>query len=56
MDPQLKQVYPSKAAMKAAQLIIDCLHHDTDYRPSMEKVVARLEEINSIKIIPPETC
>ncbi|CAH1430949.1 unnamed protein product [Lactuca virosa] len=30
-------------------------HHDTDYRPSMEKVVARLEEINSIKIIP-ETC
>ncbi|KAL4575394.1 hypothetical protein LXL04_022237 [Taraxacum kok-saghyz] len=50
IDPRLEQVYPSKGAMKAAKLIQNCLDNDPKRRPSMEEVVACLEEINSIKI------
>ncbi|KAL4575393.1 hypothetical protein LXL04_022236 [Taraxacum kok-saghyz] len=49
IDPRLEQVYPSKGAMKAAKLIQNCLDNDPKHRPSMEEVVASLEEINSIK-------
>lgn len=50
MDPRLEQVYPSKGAMKVAELILNCLEEEPIHRPSMEEVVARLEKINTIKI------
>ncbi|CAI9296343.1 unnamed protein product [Lactuca saligna] len=50
MDPRLEQVYSSKGAMKVAKLILNCLEPDPIRRPSMEKVVARLQEINTIKL------
>ena len=50
IDPRLEQVYPSKGAMKAAKLIQSCLDINPKDRPSMEEVVACLDEINSIKI------
>ncbi|KAL4575392.1 hypothetical protein LXL04_022235 [Taraxacum kok-saghyz] len=50
MDPRLQRVYPLKGAMKAAKLIQNCLDNDPKHRPSMEEVMASLEEINSIKI------
>ncbi|CAH1430953.1 unnamed protein product [Lactuca virosa] len=50
MDPRLEQVYTSKGAMKVAKLILNCLEEEPIHRPPMEEVVARLEEINTIKI------
>ncbi|KAJ0718352.1 putative transferase, protein kinase RLK-Pelle-CrRLK1L-1 family [Helianthus annuus] len=48
MDPRLEQNYPSKAACKAAKLILTCLEHLPENRPSMEEVVSHLEGINAI--------
>lgn len=50
MDPRLEQFYPSKGAMEVAKLILNCLEPDPVCRPSMEKVAACLEEINTIKL------
>ena len=52
MDPRLEQDYPSKGAIMAGKLIIDCLDLNPNHRPSMEQVVVSLDEINSIKMKP----
>ncbi|PWA58844.1 serine/threonine-protein kinase, active site protein [Artemisia annua] len=52
MDPRLEQDYPSKGAIMAGELIIDCLDLNPNQRPSMEQVVLSLDEINSIKMKP----
>nr|KAJ0189365.1 hypothetical protein LSAT_V11C800399900 [Lactuca sativa] len=49
MDPRLEQVYPLNGALKLAKLILNCVEPEPIRRPSMEEVVAHLEEINSIK-------
>ncbi|CAI9296321.1 unnamed protein product [Lactuca saligna] len=49
MDPRLEQVYPLNGALKLAKLILNCVELEPIRRPSMEEVVARLKEINSIK-------
>ncbi|KAL3736450.1 hypothetical protein ACJRO7_025404 [Eucalyptus globulus] len=48
MDPRLKGQYPLKAATQAAKLILKCLEADPKVRPSMEEVLATLENINTI--------
>ncbi|KAL3736452.1 hypothetical protein ACJRO7_025406 [Eucalyptus globulus] len=48
MDPILKGRYPLKAATQAAKLILKCLEADPKARPSMEEVLATLENINTI--------
>ncbi|KAK2632541.1 hypothetical protein EUGRSUZ_L01424 [Eucalyptus grandis] len=48
MDPRLKGQYPLKAATQAAKLILKCLEVDPKVRPSMEEVLATLENINTI--------
>lgn len=55
IDPRLDQDYPSKAAIKASELILSCLEADPKNRPSMEDVVVSLEEISAIKAKPKET-
>ncbi|XP_024989958.1 probable serine/threonine-protein kinase PIX13 [Cynara cardunculus var. scolymus] len=52
MDPRMEQVYPSTCAIKAAGLIRHCLDPNPNNRPSMEEVVASLEEMNAIKMKP----
>ncbi|XAR64262.1 Non-specific serine/threonine protein kinase [Bertholletia excelsa] len=50
MDPRLENQYPSRAAFQAAELILKCLESDPKNRPSMEQVLAALEEISTIKM------
>ncbi|XAR64263.1 Non-specific serine/threonine protein kinase [Bertholletia excelsa] len=50
MDPRLENQYPSKAAFQVAELILKCLESDPKNRPSMEEVLAALEEISTIKM------
>ncbi|KAF5794392.1 putative non-specific serine/threonine protein kinase [Helianthus annuus] len=52
MDLQLEQHYPSQGVIKAGELIRKCLDVNPNHRPSMEKVVASLEEINAIRMKP----
>ncbi|MFS7904343.1 putative non-specific serine/threonine protein kinase [Helianthus anomalus] len=52
MDPRLEQYYPSQGVIKAGELIRKCLDVNPNHRPSMEKVVASLEEINAIRMTP----
>jgi len=48
MDSRLEGRYPLKAATQAAELILKCLEADPKVRPSMEEVLATLENINTI--------
>lgn len=54
MDPNLEHSYPSKGAVRAAELIQRCLESDPKNRPSMEEVLLDLEQINAIKTKPKE--
>ncbi|KAL3538972.1 hypothetical protein ACH5RR_002338 [Cinchona calisaya] len=47
MDPRLEGKYPTKAAVKMAQLSRKCLDYDHKARPSMKQVVDALEHIES---------
>ncbi|XP_059636830.1 probable serine/threonine-protein kinase PIX13 [Cornus florida] len=55
MDPNLENQYPPKAAIQAAELILNCLESDPKNRPSMEEVLQSLEEINAIKMKPKDS-
>ncbi|KAJ8647192.1 hypothetical protein MRB53_000215 [Persea americana] len=52
MDQRLEGQYPSKGAVQAAQLILQCLRPDPRKRPSMTEVVEALEQIQAIKHMP----
>ncbi|PKU81805.1 probable serine/threonine-protein kinase PIX13 [Dendrobium catenatum] len=45
MDPKLEGKYPSKGALRAAQLTLRCLSQEPKKRPSMKEVVEILEGI-----------
>jgi serine/threonine protein kinase len=47
MDQRLAGQYPSKAAANAARLAYNCLCGDPKSRPSMDEVLAKLEEIEA---------
>ncbi|KAK1653361.1 hypothetical protein QYE76_071166 [Lolium multiflorum] len=47
MDQRLGGQYPSKAAANAARLAYNCLCGDPKSRPSMDEVLAKLEEIEA---------
>jgi serine/threonine protein kinase len=49
VDPRLEGQYPSKAALRAAQLTLSCLAGDPKNRPSMAEVVVVLEEIERMR-------
>lgn len=49
MDPRLEGKYPSKAALEAADLTINCLASEPKNRPSMKQVVEKLEQIEAMK-------
>ncbi|KQJ84063.1 probable serine/threonine-protein kinase PIX13 isoform X3 [Brachypodium distachyon] len=49
VDPRLEGQYPSKAALRAAQLTLSCLAGEPRNRPSMAEVVAVLEEIEGMR-------
>ncbi|XP_072958576.1 probable serine/threonine-protein kinase PIX13 isoform X2 [Typha angustifolia] len=49
MDQRFEGRYPSKGALRAAQLTLRCLAGDPRKRPSMKEVLATLIEIQSIK-------
>ncbi|XBI57708.1 hypothetical protein VPH35_039052 [Triticum aestivum] len=49
VDPRLEGQYPSKAALRAAQLTLSCLAGEPRNRPSMAEVVAALEEIERMR-------
>lgn len=49
MDPRLDQEYPTKGAIKAAELILSCLELEPKKRPLMKEVVLGLQGINAIK-------
>ncbi|TVU27961.1 hypothetical protein EJB05_19466, partial [Eragrostis curvula] len=48
VDPRLEGQYSSRGAQRAAQLTLRCLAADHKNRPSMNEVVAVLEEIDSM--------
>lgn len=48
MDSRLEGRYPSKAAVQIAQLALTCLGPEPKTRPSMEKVVEKLEQLDAI--------
>ncbi|XP_010063131.2 probable serine/threonine-protein kinase PBL11 isoform X2 [Eucalyptus grandis] len=48
MDPRLEGRYPLEAATQAAGLTLKCLEDEPKARPSMDKVLATLEHINTI--------
>ncbi|CAK9153904.1 unnamed protein product [Ilex paraguariensis] len=54
MDKGLEGKYPSKAAVKIAQLALTCLGAEHKMRPSMKEVVETLEEIGSANERPRE--
>lgn len=45
IDPRLMGKYPSKPAYDIAELILQCLESDPKYRPSMDDVLQKLEQI-----------
>jgi serine/threonine protein kinase len=47
MDQRLAGQYPQKAAVRAARLAHNCLCGDPKSRPSMDDVLAKLEEIDA---------
>ncbi|KAJ1690429.1 hypothetical protein LUZ63_014584 [Rhynchospora breviuscula] len=49
MDPRLEGKYPSKAAVEAANLTLNCLASEPKNRPSMKEVVEKLEQIEGMK-------
>ncbi|XP_078177940.1 receptor-like cytoplasmic kinase 176 [Carex rostrata] len=49
MDPRLEGKYPSKAALEAADLSLNCLASEPKNRPSMKEVVEKLEKIEAMK-------
>jgi serine/threonine protein kinase len=49
MDPRLEGKYPSKAALAAADLALNCLASEPKNRPSMKQVLEKLEQIGAIK-------
>eukprot|EP00252_Welwitschia_mirabilis_P004181 TRINITY_DN1441_c0_g1_i1.p1 TRINITY_DN1441_c0_g1~~TRINITY_DN1441_c0_g1_i1.p1 ORF type:complete len:177 (-),score=28.18 TRINITY_DN1441_c0_g1_i1:456-986(-) len=49
IDPRLDGQYPTKAAIKAANLALQCLTTDAKQRPLMREVVEKLEAIYAIK-------
>ena len=50
MNAQIEGQYSSKAAISTAKLTLQCLDKKHKRRPSMEKVVAILEKIDSMKV------
>ncbi|KAE8677860.1 putative serine/threonine-protein kinase Cx32 [Hibiscus syriacus] len=54
MDHRLEGKYPSKAAVRVAQLALKCLQSEPKYRPSMKEVVDTLEQIDLIDETPKE--
>lgn len=55
MDPRFEGQYPSKAALRAAQLTLKCLAAEPKNRPSMKQVVETLEQIQAISDKPTES-
>ena len=49
MDPRLEQKYPLKAAVQAAEIILQCLESDPKNRPSMEEVLETLKKVDDTK-------
>lgn len=50
MDEKIEGQYSTKAALKAAQLTLECLQNDRNKRPSMKDVLHTLESIQAIKV------
>ncbi|GFY95719.1 protein kinase superfamily protein [Actinidia rufa] len=55
MDPRLKDQFPPKSAFQAAELVLKCLKPEPKNRPSMEEVLASLQQINAIKMASKES-
>lgn len=51
MDPRLEGQYWLKGAWRAASLALQCLSVEPKYRPTMEQVVAALEQLQDAKDI-----
>ncbi|CAM0903350.1 unnamed protein product [Alopecurus aequalis] len=49
VDPRLEGQYPSKAAVRAAQLTLSCLAGDPKNRPSMAEVLVVLQEVERMR-------
>lgn len=49
MDPRLEEQYPIKAAVQAAELILQCLESDPKSRPAMKEVLETLKKIDDTK-------
>ncbi|KAK2660895.1 hypothetical protein Ddye_007428 [Dipteronia dyeriana] len=49
MDPRLNNKYPMEAAIQAAKIIKQCLQSDPKNRPSMDKILETLEQVNAIQ-------
>ncbi|XP_065866238.1 probable serine/threonine-protein kinase PIX13 [Euphorbia lathyris] len=54
MDSRLEGRYPSKAAVRIAQLALTCIEPEPKHRPSMKEVVEILETIEATKDRPTE--
>lgn len=48
MDSRLEGKYPSKAALRMAQLALNCLESEPKHRPPMKEVVVTLERIEAM--------
>ncbi|KAL7127876.1 hypothetical protein ABFS83_14G279700 [Erythranthe nasuta] len=55
IDPRFMGQYPFKAAIKIAELILNCIEPDPKRRPDMEEVLDSLEKINTISMKPNES-
>ncbi|XP_052197810.1 probable serine/threonine-protein kinase PIX13 isoform X2 [Diospyros lotus] len=55
MDQRIEGQYSWKAAMKTAQLTLQCLEHQPRKRPPMKEVVGILEQIEAMKEKPKES-
>ncbi|GAB2299844.1 Interface between microtubules and kinetochore protein [Dionaea muscipula] len=51
MDPQIQGQYPSRAALRIANLALLCLCVDPRFRPSMTQVVAELEQLQDPAVV-----
>ncbi|XP_010523451.1 PREDICTED: protein kinase 2B, chloroplastic-like [Tarenaya hassleriana] len=49
MDTRLEGQYPQKGAITAADLAMQCLNPDAKLRPKMSEVLAKLEQLDSVK-------
>ena len=54
MDSRLEGRYPAKAALRIAQLALNCLESEHKHRPHMKDVVITLEQIEAAKDRPVE--